>query len=235
MRTGFQISSLVPSGLVFDGVSDSMDSVILAVRSEAAEAQCPLCATASRRIHSRYIRHVADLPSAGRRVRLRLLTRRFTCEVLHCRRRIFAERFGEDIVPLRRRRTARLEYIVHTWGWRSAAGRRQASPSGSCCPSATIPCCGWSAGGRRCRWIPCLLWASMTGRSGEIIDTGRSCAIWSAGGSLPCCPTGKLRPFGRGYRSTQRSTLCREIAVVDTARQQPRRCRTPSKSPTAGI
>jgi transposase len=116
MRTGFQISSLVPSGLVFDGVSDSMDSLILAVRSEAAEARCPLCATASGRIHSRYVRHVADLPSAGRKVRLRLLTRRFTCEVPHCRRRIFAERFGEDIVPLRRRRTARLEYIVHHLG-----------------------------------------------------------------------------------------------------------------------
>ncbi|WP_247820691.1 transposase family protein [Bradyrhizobium sp. 187] len=81
MRTGFRISSLVPSGLVFDGVSDSEDSVILADRSEATEAQCPLCTTASRRIHSRYIRHVADLPSAGRKVRLRLLTRRFTCEV----------------------------------------------------------------------------------------------------------------------------------------------------------
>ena len=116
MRTGFRISSLVPSGLVFDGVSDSEDSVILAVRSEATEAQCPLCTTASRRIHSRYIRHVADLPSAGRKVRLRLLTRRFTCEVPHCRRRIFAERFGEDIVPLRRRRTARLDYIVHHLG-----------------------------------------------------------------------------------------------------------------------
>ncbi|MCK1416331.1 transposase family protein, partial [Bradyrhizobium sp. CW4] len=84
MRTGFRISSLVPSGLVFDGVSDSEDSVILAVRSEATEAQCPLCTTASRRIHSHYIRHVADLPSAGRKVRLRLLTRRFTCEVPHC-------------------------------------------------------------------------------------------------------------------------------------------------------
>ena len=96
MRTGFQISSLVPIGLVFDGVSDSMDSLILAVRSEAAEARCPLCATASSRIHSRYVRHVADLPSAGRKVRLRLLTRRFTCEAPHCRRRIFAERFGED-------------------------------------------------------------------------------------------------------------------------------------------
>lgn len=126
MRTGFRISSLVPSGLVFDGVSDSEDSVILAVRSEAAEAQCPLCATASRRIHSRYIRHVADLPSAGRKVRLRLLTRRFTCEVPHCRRRIFAERFGEDIVPLRRRRTARLECIVHHLGL-ALGGRPAAS------------------------------------------------------------------------------------------------------------
>ncbi|MCK1400334.1 ISL3 family transposase, partial [Bradyrhizobium sp. 39] len=126
MRTGFQTSSLVPSGLVFDGVSDSMDSLILSVRSEAAEARCPLCATASSRIHSRYVRHVADLPSAGRKVRLRLLTRRFTCEVPHCRRRIFAERFGEDIVPLRRRRTARLEYIVHHLGL-ALGGRPAAS------------------------------------------------------------------------------------------------------------
>ena len=116
MRTDFQISSLVPSGLVFDGVSDSTDSLILSVRSEAAEAECPLCATVSRRIHSRYVRHVADLPSAGRKVHLRLLTRRFSCEVPHCRRRIFAERFGEDVVPFRRRRMARLEYIVHHLG-----------------------------------------------------------------------------------------------------------------------
>ena len=77
-------------------------------------------------IHSRYIRHVADLPSAGRKVRLRLLTRRFTCEVPHCRRRIFAERFGEDIVPRRRRRTARLEYIVHHLGL-ALGGRPAAS------------------------------------------------------------------------------------------------------------
>lgn len=126
MRTGFRISSLVPSVLVFDDVSDSEDSAILAVRSEAAEAQYPLCATTSRQIHSRYIRYVADLPSAGRKVRLRLLTRRFTCEVPHCRRRIFAERFGEDIVALRRRRAARLEYIVHHLGL-ALGGRPAAS------------------------------------------------------------------------------------------------------------
>jgi transposase len=33
-----------------------------------------------------------------------------------CRRRIFAERFGDDVLPIRSRRTARLDYIVHHLG-----------------------------------------------------------------------------------------------------------------------
>jgi transposase len=126
MRTDFRVSSLVPSGLAFDGVSDSSDLIILAVRSETITAECPLCGTAARRIHSRYTRQLADLPSAGRRLQLRLITRRFRCEVPHCRRRIFAERFGEKIVPLRARRTSRLEYIVHHLGL-ALGGRPAAS------------------------------------------------------------------------------------------------------------
>ena len=126
MRTGFRISSLVPSGLVVESVSDSIDSIILAVRSEAWRAGCPLCGAGSRRIHSRYAREVADLPCAGRQVQLRVITRRFVCEVPHCHRRIFAERFGDNVVPVRSRRTARLEYIVHhlglALGGRPAAG-----------------------------------------------------------------------------------------------------------------
>ncbi len=113
MRTGIQISSLVPSGLVVESVSYSSDSIILAVRSDAGMAECLLCGARSRRIHSRYDRQVADLPCAGKQIRLRVITRRFVCEVPHCWRRIFAERFGDDILPARSRRTARLEYIVH--------------------------------------------------------------------------------------------------------------------------
>ena len=126
MRTHFRISSLVPSGLLFQSVSGSTDSIILLVRSGASQARCPLCGAGSRRVHSRYIRSVADLPSAGRAVQLQLVTRRFTCEVPHCRRRIFAERFGEAIVPLRARRTARLEGIVHYLGL-ALGGRPAAS------------------------------------------------------------------------------------------------------------
>ncbi|MGB6534922.1 MAG: ISL3 family transposase [Xanthobacteraceae bacterium] len=133
MRTHFRISSLVPSGLLFQSVSVATDSIILLVRSGAAKAKCPLCGAGSRRVHSRYIRSVADLPSSGRAVQLRLVTRRFTCEVPHCRRRIFAERFGE-IVPLRARRTARLEGIVHYLGL--ALGGR---PAGSFAKRLMIP------------------------------------------------------------------------------------------------
>lgn len=129
MRTGFQISSLVPRGLAFDSVSNSTDSIILTLRSEMAAAKCPLCGMLSRRIHSRYLRQVADLPCAGREVRIRMITRRFVCEVAHCRRQIFAERFGDDVVPIRARRTARLESVVHhlglALGGRPAAGFAQ--------------------------------------------------------------------------------------------------------------
>ena len=55
-----------------------------------------------------------------------MITRRFVCEVPHCRRRIFAERFGDDIVALRSRRTARLECIVHHLGL-ALGGRPAAS------------------------------------------------------------------------------------------------------------
>lgn len=129
MRTGLRISSLVPPGLAFDSVSDSTDSIILTVRSEMLAADCPLCGIVSRRIHSRYLRQVADLPSAGKEVRIRMITRRFVCEVADCRRQIFAERFGDDVVAIRARRTARLERIVHhlglALGGRPAAGFAQ--------------------------------------------------------------------------------------------------------------
>ena len=116
MRTGFRVSSLVPNGLAVESVSDSVDSIILVVRSEAGMAKCPLCGARSRRIHSRYDRQVADLPCAGRQIRLRVNVRRFVCEVSHCRRRIFAERFDEATLLVRSRRTRRLDHIVHHLG-----------------------------------------------------------------------------------------------------------------------
>jgi Transposase/zinc-finger of transposase IS204/IS1001/IS1096/IS1165 len=117
MRAGTRISSLVPSGLVIiESVSDSSDSIIIAVRAESGVAECPLCGARSSRIHSRYDRQAADLPCAGKEIRLRVITRRFVCEAPHCRRWIFAERFGDGVLPSRSCRTARLDCVVHHLG-----------------------------------------------------------------------------------------------------------------------
>ncbi|WP_416355814.1 transposase family protein [Aureimonas phyllosphaerae] len=48
-------------------------------------------------MHSRYHRRVADLPLGGRAVQLQLVARRFRCDGLDCRQRIFAERFGASV------------------------------------------------------------------------------------------------------------------------------------------
>lgn len=100
--------------------------MVVFARSAAERGQCPLCRRLSGRLHSRYVRTIADLPCSGRQVRLRLTARRFVCEVTFCRRRIFAERFEDKVVAERSRRTSRLECLVHhlglALGGRPAAG-----------------------------------------------------------------------------------------------------------------
>ncbi len=54
----------------------------------------------------------ADLPIAVRRAVLMLQARRFRCEAVLCERRIFTERFNDNILKPWARRTARLDQIV---------------------------------------------------------------------------------------------------------------------------
>ena len=126
MPTEFRISSLVPSGLIVESVRRADETIVVTARAETRVAACPLCGVASRRIHSRYIRQVSDLPCSGQKIYLRVVARRFVCTAPHCRRRIFAERFGDAVLAVRSRRTTRLECIVHhlglALGGRPAAG-----------------------------------------------------------------------------------------------------------------
>lgn len=116
MSCRVSLSSLIPTGLAVDRHELLDGALVVTASARVSFAVCPCCTRPSRRVHSRYARHVSDLPSAGRPVRLRLVTRRFRCDEGGCRRRIFAERFGDDIVPERARRTGRMERIVHHLG-----------------------------------------------------------------------------------------------------------------------
>ena len=99
--------SLLPAGLAVERVVVRPDRVVVAVRARAATASCPMCRRRSRRVHSRYIRHLGDLPWQGRIGHLELQVRRFRCSAPRCPRRIFAERLPEVALP-RVRRTVRL-------------------------------------------------------------------------------------------------------------------------------
>ena len=69
---------------------------------------------------------MADLPIAGRGVRLLIMARLFYCEAMLCGRRIFAERFDANLLAPWARRTARLDHIVHHLGL-ALGGRPAAS------------------------------------------------------------------------------------------------------------
>ena len=126
MGRRFGSTRLAPAGLVIEHAEIDTDCVFLDVRASAVSAMCPCCGTCSRRIQSRYLRQAADLPIAGRRVVLRVTVRRFWCDAVLCRRRIFAERFGANVLAREEPDALRTSFI--TWGWRWAAGRQRHLP-----------------------------------------------------------------------------------------------------------
>ncbi len=126
MPADLRISSLIPAGLIVDSVIQNGGTITVTAHAAAKMATCPLCRSPSPSIHSRYLRQVSDLPCSGRGVRLSVVTRRFRCMIPYCRRRIFAERFDESVLPERSRRTSRLDYVVHHLGL-ALGGRPAAS------------------------------------------------------------------------------------------------------------
>lgn len=104
-----QINCLLPGtvGLQLTQVQFTESVILVTVTATSPEAACPLCTHVSTRVHSRYIRRIADRPWAGLPVRLELHTRKFFCGNAACRRAIFAERLP-TLVCSSARRTVRL-------------------------------------------------------------------------------------------------------------------------------
>jgi transposase len=84
---------LPPSGAVrLTEVTVEQASVRLQLTATAPTAACPRCTASSSSIHSRYQRHLTDLPWGTRAVHLRLTVRKFVCRNPTCARRMFTER-----------------------------------------------------------------------------------------------------------------------------------------------
>lgn len=96
-------------------VLSASDHVTIEAAPRLASAECPMCSTPSRRVHSSYRRSLLDLPWQGRPVTIELSARRFRCLNRACERRTFAERLTE-VARRSDRRTGRLRDLQRYLG-----------------------------------------------------------------------------------------------------------------------
>jgi transposase len=96
-------------------VDDTAAQFTLHVISTPPSAPCPLCHVRTSRIHSRYVRTVADLPWGAYHVCLQLRVRKFFCDNMTCPRQIFTERLPTVAVPWARQ-TTRLTQLLLAFG-----------------------------------------------------------------------------------------------------------------------
>ena len=100
-----------PSLVSVDHISASDDTVTLTAVAIQARPSCPQCGCPAERVHSRYIRTLADEPWKGLRVRLHLASRKWFCDQPDCSRAIFTERLPGLATPWARR-TERLTLLL---------------------------------------------------------------------------------------------------------------------------
>ncbi|GGX00247.1 hypothetical protein GCM10010297_22830 [Streptomyces malachitofuscus] len=93
-------------------VDVDIEKVRLDAQCSTAGAACPGCST---RVHSFYLRFLADVPSAGRSVVLQLRVRRFRCRNTKCPRQTFVEQIS-GLTRRYGRRTERLRSILTAGG-----------------------------------------------------------------------------------------------------------------------
>ena len=105
-----EIESLLPEAgrLMVERLRIDPVGILIELRCRDVSAQCPECKSLSRRLHSKYLRIIDDLPWRGTPVVIHWRARKFFCDNPGCRRRIFAEQLS-GLVARRGRNSTQLE------------------------------------------------------------------------------------------------------------------------------
>jgi transposase len=99
--------------LEHEEIDTDQHHLTLNVSSTQTLVQCPLCASPTTRIHSRYERTLLDLPCVNYSLTLVMQVSKFFCDNSDCMRRIFTERIPEVTLPWARK-TSRLGQKLQT-------------------------------------------------------------------------------------------------------------------------
>ena len=127
------------AGVVIEGAGVLPGLVCLRARVGGGRGRCPRCGVLSARVHSRYVRRLADAGIGGRRVVIALVVRRFFCVSVVCPARTFAEQV-EGLTVAYARRTPLAGRMLGAVGLALAgrAGARLAAGLGLAGSRATV-------------------------------------------------------------------------------------------------
>ncbi|MET7481150.1 ISL3 family transposase [Streptomyces sp. NPDC005648] len=88
--------------VLFPGIDVQVTAVYVTAAEVAIEAAacgrpppCPDCGSSGRRVHSRYMRRIAERPAVGKPLVISLCVRRFFCDGASCQRRTFVEQVAD--------------------------------------------------------------------------------------------------------------------------------------------
>ncbi|MEU9247898.1 ISL3 family transposase [Streptomyces sp. NPDC048385] len=98
-------------GVVVESVITDGELVVVRARTAAGRVACPACGTASARVHSRYVRRLADSAVGGRPALIELRVRRFRCSQQGCLQVTFAEQV-DGLTFRHGRRSAGLQTVL---------------------------------------------------------------------------------------------------------------------------
>lgn len=105
----------LPPKLSVASLSSTATGLVIQLACRQPSAACPACQQPSERIHSHYVRTIADVACGGRGVLLKLTVRKFVCRTPTCERQIFTERLTEFVQPYARM-TNRLRHCLQELG-----------------------------------------------------------------------------------------------------------------------
>lgn len=130
------VEGLASEGVAVDRVNRS---VVISVASSRPGCSCPGCGAPSTRVHSHYVRTLADLPWQGLQVVIRWRSRRFFCRNASCQQKIFTERLPK-VASRGARRTCRMVTALRCIGFACGGegGARLAERLGMLVSPATL-------------------------------------------------------------------------------------------------
>jgi len=109
-----EIIRMLDKNLKYEGYKIKDDEIHIQVKSKKKTLNCPECGEKTKKIHSRYIRRVQDLPIGDKKVYIKIASRKMSCRNAKCLRKTFAESYG--FVDANGVKTRRLEAEIVSIG-----------------------------------------------------------------------------------------------------------------------